>query len=207
MKLGLSSTAETMSTADPRFSRQPHSSDSRWAAAAAAVDVFVDTLEQTPAKEHCAVASFASDYSAFGVNNAGATLDQALTNVPGLIKAAAHRYDSRIFNGMTNTGAGLDAAIAELTHATRARPYAGKTIVFLTDGFRTAGNDPIPSAQYAASRNIVVHTVSFGASFNQSELIAISRATGGNHYHAPDAATLSQTFREIALTTAVMLTQ
>jgi Ca-activated chloride channel family protein len=207
MKLGLSSTAETMSTSDPRFSQAPRSPDSRWAAATAAVDVFVDTLEQTSAKEYCAVASFASDYSAFGVNNAAATLDQPLTSAPGLIKSAAHSYDSKIFNGMTNTCAGLDAAIAELTNATRARPYAGKTIVFLTDGFRTAGNNPIPSAQYAASRNIVIHTVSFGASFNQSELIAISSATGGNHYHAPDAATLSQTFREIALTTAVMLTK
>jgi hypothetical protein len=207
MKLGLSSTAETMSTSDPRFSRPPQTPDSRWAAATAAVDVFVDTLQQTPAKEHCAVASFASDYSAFGVNNAGASLDQALTNVPGLIKSAAHSHDSKTFNGMTNTGAGLDAAIAELTHTTRARPYAAKMIVFLTDGFRTAGNDPVLSARYAASRNIIIHTVSFGANFNQSELIAISDETGGNHYHAPDAATLSQTFREIALTTAVMLTK
>jgi Ca-activated chloride channel homolog len=207
MKLSLSSTAETMSSSDPRFGQPPQSPDSRWAAATAAVDVFVDTLQQTPATEFCAVASFASDYSAFGVNNEGASLNQTLTNVPGQIKSAAHSYDNTIFNGMTNTCAGLDEAIGELTNTTRARPYAGKTIVFLTDGFRTAGSDPVPSAQYAASRNIVIHTVSFGASFNQSELIAISGATGGKHYHAPDAATLSQTFCEIALTTAVMLTQ
>jgi secreted protein with Ig-like and vWFA domain len=77
----------------------------------------------------------------------------------------------------------------------------------MTDGFRTAGSDPLPSAQYAATKNIVIHTVSFGSSFNQSELIAIASATGGKHYHAPDAATLTAVFREIALTTSVMLTQ
>jgi hypothetical protein len=207
MKLSLSSTAETMSTSDSRFSQKPQYPDSRWAAAAGAVDVFVDTLAQTPATEYCAVASFASDYSAAGVNNVAASLDQALTNVPASVKAAAHSYDNKIFNGMTNTCAGLDAGIAELTHATRARPYAGKTLVFLTDGFRTAGNDPIPSAQYAATMNIVIYTVSFGANFNQSELIAIANATGGKHYHAPDPATLNAIFREIALTTSVMLTK
>lgn len=207
MKLSLASTAETMSQSDSRFSSKPQYPDSRWAAATAAVDVFVDTLSQTPAVEQCALVSFASDSTFVGVNNSASSLDQALTTSPTLVKAAGHSHDNKVFNGMTNTCAGLDAAIAELTHATRARPFAGKTVVFLTDGFRTAGNDPLPSAAYAASRNIVVHTVSFGASFNQSELIAIASTTGGKHYHAPDAATLSAVFKEIALTTAVMLTQ
>jgi hypothetical protein len=207
MKLSLSSDDETISGSDPRFSQPPQFPDSRWAAAVAAVDVFVDTLQQTPAVEQCAVASFASDYSACGVNNVAAALDRPLTTDAALVKSAAHSYDTKVFNGMTNTCAGLDKGIAELTHATRARPYAGKTIVFLTDGFRTAGSDPLPSAQYAATKNIMIHTVSFGANFNQSELTAIAGATGGQHYHAPDAATLSATFREIALTTAVMMTK
>jgi hypothetical protein len=38
-------------------------------------------------------------------------------------------------------------------------------------------------------------------------MIAIANTTGGKHYHAPDAATLAATFREIALATAVMLTK
>jgi Ca-activated chloride channel homolog len=207
MKLSLSSTAETMSTGDSRFSAPPQYPDSRWAAATAAVDVFVDTLQQTPAVEQCALASFASDATYVGVNNTASSLDQVLTTSPAAVKAAGHSFDSKVFNGMTNTAAGLDVGIAELTHATRARTFAGKTLVFLTDGFRTAGGDPVQSAQYAASKKIVIHTVSFGANFNQSELQAIASATGGKHYHAPDAASLSATFREIALSTAVMLTK
>jgi hypothetical protein len=207
MKLSLSSTAETISTSDPRFPVKPQFPDSRWAAAVAAVDVFVDTLSQTPAVEQCALVSFASDFSYGGVNNTASALDQSLTTTQASIKTAAHSYDNKVFNGMTNTCAGLDAAIAELTHPTRSRPFAGKTIVFLTDGIRTIGSDPLPSAQYAASKNIVVHTVTFGANLDQSEMIAIASATGGKHYHAPDATTLTQIFREIALTTAVMLTQ
>lgn len=207
MKLGLSSTAETISTSDARFSQRPQYPDSRWAAATAAVDVFIDTLTQTPAIEQCALVTFASDYSYGGVNNTDSALDQPLTTTQALVKTAAHSYDSKVFNGMTNTCAGLDTAINELSHPVRSRPYAGKTIVFLTDGFRTVGTDPLPSAQTAATKNIVIHTVTFGANLDQSEMIAVASATGGKHYHAPDAATLSQVFREIALTTAVMLTQ
>lgn len=207
MKLSLASTAESMSSGDARFSAPPYYPDSRWAAATAAVDVFVDTLQQTPAIEQCAVASFASDSTYVGVTNTASSLDQALTTSPTAVKAAGHSYDNKVFNGMTNTAAGLDAGIAELSHPTRARPFAGKTLVFLTDGFRTAGGDPLVSAQNAANKKIVIHTVSFGASFNQSELVAIAHATGGKHYHAPNAAVLSATFREIALSTAVMLTE
>ena len=207
MKLSLSSTAETMSTSDPRFAAPPTYPDSRWAAATAAVDVFVDTLDTTPQHEYCALVSFASDGSWVGVDNVAASLDQVLTYDSAAVKAAGHSHDSVVFNGMTNTAAGLDAAIAELKNPERARPYARKTVVFLTDGFRTAGGDPVASADVAKASDIVIHTISFGAAFNQAELIAVADATGGKHYHAPDAATLSEIFRAIAASTGVVMTQ
>jgi Ca-activated chloride channel homolog len=207
MKLSLSSTAETMSTADPRFSQPPQFPDSRWAAAAAAVDVFVDTLATLPAKEQCAVASFASDGTWIGVTNKASSLDQPLTFNAAAIKAAARGYESIIFNGMTDTAAGIDAGIAELTNADRARPYARKTMVFLTDGFRTTGGNPVAAAEVAASRHIVIYTVTFGAAFNQSEMVAVANATGGKHYHASDAQALSKVFREIAASSMVLLTK
>jgi Ca-activated chloride channel family protein len=207
MKLSLSSTAQTISSSDPRFGQPPYYPDSRWAAATAAVNVFVDTLGTTPAEEQCSLVSFASDYSWGGVNNVAASRDQNLTFDPLPVKSAAHSFDSKVFNGMTNPAAGLDLAIAELTNPSRARPYAGKTIVLLTDGFRTAGNDPVPLADSAADQNIVIHTVTFGANFNQAEMIAVAEATGGKHYHAPNAQELSNIFREIAASSIVVLTK
>jgi len=207
MKLSLSSTAETMSTSDSRLSLPPPYPDSRWAAATAAIDVFVDTLATTPAIEQCALVSFSSDGVWAGVNNVASSLDQPLTSNPNLVKTAGHSFDSKVFNGATNTAAGLSAGIAELNDPTRARPYANKTLVFLTDGFRTAGNDPVPIAASAASQHIVIHTVTFGATFNHSEMMAVAGATGGNHYHAPNPQALSDIFREIAASTTVLLTK
>jgi hypothetical protein len=207
MKLSLSSTAETMSTSDPRFSQPPQYPDSRWAAATAAVDVFIDTLTTTPAIEQCALVSFASDGTWNNVTNVASSLDQPLTTTPNLVKTAGHSFDTKVFNGSTNTAAGLSAAVAELTNPARARPYANKTIVFLTDGFRTVGNDPVPIAAAAASQHIVIHTVTFGATFNESEMVAVASATGGKHYHASSAQALSDTFRKIAASTVVVLTK
>jgi len=207
MKLGLASSAETMSSSDSRSSQPPQYPDSRWAAATAAIDVFIDTLATTPPSEQCALVSFGSEGMWVNVHNDASALDQPLTCTPNDIKAAGHSYDSRVFNGMTHTTAGLNAAVAELTHPTRARPFARKTIVFLTDGFRTAGGDPVPAATAAAAQDIVIHTITFGATFNQSEMIAVANATKGKHYHAPDAQTLSDVFREIASSSDVILTR
>jgi Ca-activated chloride channel family protein len=207
MKLSLSSSAETMSTSDPRFSQPPQYPDSRWAAATAAVDVFVDTLATTPPNEQCALVTFSSNGTWVNVSNTASSLDQQLTSTASAVKAAGHSFDTKIFNGMTTTSAGLNSAVEELTHPTRARPYARKTIVFLTDGFRTAGADPVPIANAAAAQDIVIHTITFGATFDQSEMIAVANATKGKHYHAPNAQTLSDVFREIASSSDVILTQ
>src|SRR6185369_14288879 len=141
------------------------------------------------------------------VTNVAARLDQKLGFELSKIQKACHAYDKIVFNGMTNTSAGLDAGIAELSDSNKSRPYALKTMIFLTDGFRTAGDDPVDSAKVAAANNIVIHTVTFGAVFDRTEMIAVASATGGKSYHAPDAQSLTDIFREIAAGTNVLLTK
>jgi hypothetical protein len=207
MKLDLASTATAMSTSDPRFGQKPVKPDSRWAALTNAVDAFVDTLNSTPQEEQVAVASFASDYPAFGVNNADSKLDLPLTKTISGVSAVAQGYANTIFNGSTDTAAGINRGTAALTDPSHARPFARKVMVFMTDGFRTVGGDPIAAANAAADANIVIYTVTFGATFDQSEMESVAAITGGKHYHAPDEATLTQVFRTIAEATNVILTQ
>lgn len=207
MKLDLASTSTTMSTSDSRFGQKPNSPDSRWAALVNAVDAFVAALNSTPQEEQVAVASFSSNYAAYGVNNAVSSLDLPLTKTTSGVSDVAQNLAHTIFNGSTNTAAGLDRGIEALTDTSRARPFARKVLVFMTDGFRTQGGDPLASARAAAEANIVIYTVTFGATFDQSEMEAVANITGGKHYHAPDAATLTEVFRTIAEATNVILTQ
>jgi Ca-activated chloride channel family protein len=118
----------------------------------------------------------------------------------------------------TALGDGLLAAVNRL----RASPAASRAVVLLTDGRSNAGaTDPAVAAQAARTLGIRVHTIGVGsrgaadcpvedplggisfrevrAELDEATLGEIARATGGGFFHATDAATLRQVFREIDL--------
>jgi len=205
MKLYLTDTAPTMSTGDSRFCQPPNMSLSRWGALAEAVDRFTSALLTTPQSEHLALVSYGSNYSNCSHTNYAATIDQALSEDYTDATAALQTISSSKFNGMTDISAGILKGIEELT-SPQARPFAAKTMVLMSDGAYTQGVQPSTVAPQAAAEDIVIHTITFGEA-NPDEMQAIADATGGNHYIAPDAATLQDIFEEIALTLPVMFTQ
>ena len=207
MKLDLTSTAQLMSSSDPRFSLIPNNTNSRWAAAVKAVDTFANTISKSAATEKVGVVSFGSSYTSYGFVNTDSSLDQPLSTNLDLVRAAGHSRDNVIFNGATNTAAGIDRAVAELTNPARARPYAQKLVVFLTDGFTSAGRDPLAAARDAAAKKVAIYTITYGAIFDQSQMQAVASLTGGQFFHAPDAASLSLIFQQIAAASPVMMTE
>ncbi len=78
-------------------------------------------------------------------------------------------------------------------------------MVLFTDGNPTHGGSPTAGAVNAFNENIIIHTVTFGAGANQTEMIAVADATGGRHFHATDETDLENIFREIALTMPVVM--
>jgi len=80
-------------------------------------------------------------------------------------------------------------------------------MVLLTDGIHNTGPEPVLSAQVAAQKDIVIHTVTFSADADIARMKAVAAATGGLHFHADDRAELVSVFREIAATLPVMLTE
>jgi Mg-chelatase subunit ChlD len=109
------------------------------------------------------------------------------------------------FNGATHIEAGILKGIEALTNTTYARPYAAKTMVLMSDGHYTVGQQPSLVAPLAVPHDIIIHTISFGEA-DQAEMAAIAAATGGNHYYAPNATALQEIFEEIALTLPVIFT-
>ena len=89
----------------------------------------------------------------------------------------------------------------------RARPFAVRTMVVMTDGRHNRGREPVLAARDAERENIKIHTVTFSDEADFARMRAAADATGGQHFHAPDAAALERIFREIASTLPVMLTE
>ena len=76
-------------------------------------------------------------------------------------------------------------------------------MVVFTDGAYTE-DDPVPYAAAAGADGIIVHTITFGSGANQADMQAVAAAGYGQHYHAPDAAALSDVFLQIAGSLAVL---
>ncbi|WP_283431691.1 VWA domain-containing protein [Neorhodopirellula lusitana] len=198
MKLAVSDTSITMSDGDPRVCDIPWT-DSRWIALDDAIRIFLDKMNNTLAKEHISIVTFASNYEMCGSNSQSATLDQPLTSDTANITLAMEKLSSTIWNGMTETSEGMSLARTELT-GSNARPTAQKVMIVLTDGAYTNATHPAVVASGAASDNIRVHTITFGSCPTSviSDLKTTADAGGGYHFHAPDASTLNDAFSRIA---------
>ena len=184
----------------------PHPTKSRWGALHTAVDGFVDELERTAQQEQCALVTYSSAGSECGITFTTSDINVPLSMTYGSIRSEMNRLSSRPVKGRTAISAGLDNGNRVLT-SSRTRPFALKSIVLMTDGLHNTGREPILSAREAAARNIVVNTVTFSDDADIRRMQDVAQATGGRHFHAPDAAALEEIFREIASTLPVLTTE
>jgi Mg-chelatase subunit ChlD len=113
---------------------------------------------------------------------------------------------SRPLIGNTNIAAGLREGIHELVDPQRSRITSSKSIILLTDGILSQGDDPVELAAQARELNIRVHTIAFSQQADVRLMQRVATAGGGQCYVAPDASTLTSAFRTIAATLPNVLT-
>ena len=125
-------------------------------------------------------------------------------NLTTNLNTVRNRVNSLGANGFTNLRAGLQLGSNSL-EGPNARPFAKRTIVVMTDGNFNVGGTPVPSANVAAGRGHTIHTVTFSSNADQDIMRQVANIGDGLHFHADDADDLSEAFREIARTLAVVL--
>lgn len=185
---------------------KPHPTLSRWGALADALEVFLQELDKTRQQENVALASYSSNKTECGYTYKISTIDADLSPDYSPVRKKMAEMSSKPVKGNTAISAGIDSAIKVLTGA-KTRPFAVKTIVLMTDGIHNTGAEPILSAQNAAKKDIVIHTVTFSADADIKRMKAVAAATGGLHFHADDKDELVAAFKKIAATLPVMLTE
>jgi hypothetical protein len=184
----------------------PDPKRSRWGALNIAVAGFLDELDRTLQREQCALVSYSSAGSGCGLTFTTSDVNAPLDFSYAKIRSEMARLSSRPVQGRTAISAGIDNGVVVLTGKS-VRPFAVRTMVLMTDGLHNTGREPILSAREAAAAGITIHTVTFSSDADIPRMEAVAAATGGKHFHAPDAATLERIFREIASTLPVMLTE
>lgn len=184
----------------------PHPTLSRWGGLNFAVAGFLAELEGTPQREQCGLVSYSSAGSRCGFSFTDSDINSQLEFDYTPIRDEMARLGSRAVAGRTNISSGIDNGIAVLT-SRRQRPFAIRTMVVMTDGRHNTGPEPVLSARRAARDDITIHTVTFSSEADFTRMRDVARETGGQHFHAPDAAALERIFRDIAATLPVLLTE
>lgn len=184
----------------------PHPTLSRWGGLNTAVNGFLDELDRTTQTEQCGLVSYSSRGTGCGLTFTTSDIHAGLDFDYRPIRNEMARLSSQPVQGFTNIHAGIQNGRTVLTSRV-ARPFALRTMVLMTDGRHNTGPEPVIAARQAARDNITIHTVTFSDEADFSRMRAVANATGGTHFHAPDAATLERIFREIASTLPVMLTE
>ena len=184
----------------------PHATLSRWAAARAAVNEFLNAVAETRPQEQVAIVSFSTDLSRCGMNVKAATIDSDLNLDYSKASSAMTNLSNSPIPGGTNISAGMDLGVKAFK-GKNARTFAQKTMIVMTDGIWNDGRRPADAARDAAAAGITVHTITFCSKRNEADMRDAARVGGGKHYHAPDAAALKEIYEEIAFTLPIILTE
>ncbi len=189
------------------YFKLPHATLSRWAALRSAVNVFSTVLNEAPIKSRVALASYSSNFT-FGIwTSVVASVDQKLTTDYTTLVQKLNNLATQPLIGNTNIAAGLREGVNALTDPSLTKITTCKSIVLLTDGILTQGDDPVALAAIARGMNIRIHTIAFSAQADVALMQQVAQAGGGQCYVAPDAASLEAVFRTIATTLPNMLTE
>lgn len=131
----------------------------------------------------------------------------------------ATNYDQFDFNYLkmrwssnTNIVDGIEVGADILMDPNRRRPVAQPIMIVLTDGHHNITNagdaaSPIVAAQNAktAMPDLKIYTITFGTNSNQQTMIDVANAGSGRHFHADDAGSLVEVFRDLAANAGVRI--
>jgi Ca-activated chloride channel family protein len=180
----------------------PSLTASRWKALSDAVNAFNTELTTRQLDAQVALTTFAEDYSFGSFSSVEASTDVPLTKTYSQISSSMTQWNNTVLVGDTNIEAGLAQGRAALI-GTGSRVTAQRTIILLTDGVPTSGSTNLSTitAGYR-SQGIVTHVITFGgqaaSGANQTRMQATATSGYGQYYHAPNSATLTSVFRQIA---------
>jgi Mg-chelatase subunit ChlD len=137
-----------------------------------------------------------------------ASTDRVMTSDYNSIRSGITFYTSNFPSGKTNIGDGLSRGVTALS-GSGARTYASKVIVLMTDGIRTPGlgADPVTVATSAASKGIIIFTVTFSTEADQTGMKAVAVAGSGQHFHADTAASLATVLQNIVRILPTVITE
>jgi len=188
------------------YCEPPDATGSRWAKMEDAIAEFIIALNETHTNEQLGLATFASAGTWCSGSYEASTRERNLITDYTKVANRLRKLGNNPMPGGTDISAGMTEGASILT-GNRARPFAQKTMILLTDGQWNSGVDPTVTAQTVFDQGIKIYTITFSDQADQATMRTVAETGGGKHYHASDAEALKAIYREIAFTLPVVLTK
>jgi len=169
----------------------------RWTDAMDAIDIFLNDLSSGSQNATVGLATY-SHYSTIDLN-----LTSNFADVSQVLKTYSNPFNA----GGTNIGDGIYSGLTNILYSPNRRSEAVPVMILLTDGIQNWGPSPTDAAYEAADTDVIIYTITFSDEAAQAPMIEIANIGKGKHYHAKDANTLQNAFKEIAGDLPVLLTQ
>lgn len=194
------------STSLRNYLAPPHPTGSRWSSLNRAVNDFIVEANNVFQKPKVGLVSWGSDTFQYGIRYRASVLESQLSTIYSPITARINLLSRNTMIGATNLSAGLDEARRHITDPRASSSSANKTIILMTDGQWNTGRHPYSAARDCLAAGVTVHTVTFLPGSDQRTMREIARITGGRFFHATNEIELRNTFRELARSLPVVLT-
>lgn len=185
---------------------------SRWEFLMQGVDAFLNVLDLTDQEELVSLVTFNNSaeldfdlQKSTDDDGANPYLTNGYPNIRRKIATITPNGGTAVGDGML---VGLPPLIPEENGTSRARPFAAKTIVVLTDGVSNSGTSPGQAVtNIIGQADVTIHTVTFTQGADKSAMKAVADAGHGRHYHDDDGSALVEIFEEIANNLPTILTE
>ena len=165
----------------------------KFAGLVSAIDVFVDTLNQTSVEEFVGVASY---------NQTGSEDVQLTTDLEQVSNSVA----TMPVGGFTSISRGMLAG-RNIMNRSRGAEFVERTMIVMTDGRHNRGREPRTVATQLAADRVTIHTITFGGDADITRMREVANIGSGEHFHAQNAQQLRDIYREIALTLNTIITE
>ncbi|MCA9131856.1 MAG: VWA domain-containing protein [Planctomycetales bacterium] len=171
-------------------------SDTRWRDAQAGMEEILELFESSPQQELVSLSTF----------NHIATSDASLSQSYQLLRSTMESHGQQFAGGKSSMADGIRNGLRLLSDEDRARPWASRVMLLISDGRNNFGNDPMAAAREAADQYVMIYTISLSDEANEEVLADIAETTYGRHFHATQPEDFRTIMEEISRRLPILIT-
>lgn len=162
--------------------------NSRWMNMVTAITTATQLMSASVTEEQISLSTFADV----------PLIDSQLTTHYDLIIASLASHSAAYVGGRSDLSLGMVAAASTLTNKSRARKWATRVMVIVSDGNTTSALDALAIARDLAAQGITIFTVTCSVDSNVTLMSEIAKIGNGKHFHSSSAAEFLNAFSEIS---------